>query len=116
MNRESLNVDKAESGALPPDLLELLRSLPVNVDRKTGADLITQLMFPISPRSLEAWPLPTRHVNGHAIVPTDTLFRMAYSKLSAAPMIMSGRRRSNILRAGPRRSLAAERACHDPNA
>ena len=43
-------------------------SLPKRVDRKTGAKLVTDRFFPVSHRSLEAWPLTWRHVNGKALV------------------------------------------------
>jgi hypothetical protein len=77
---------------LPPNLLELLAELPANVDRRVGADLITRYLFPISYRTLEAWPLPTRNVNGKAIVATTALFEHAYRLLQAAPVIIGGRR------------------------
>jgi hypothetical protein len=76
--------------ALPPHLVELLAELPVNVDRRVGAELITKHFFPISHRSLEAWPLATMHVNGKAITPLRRLFEIAYGKLIAAPIIMGG--------------------------
>jgi hypothetical protein len=80
------------AAVLPPSLLELLADLPINVDRRTGAKLVTKHLFPVSHRSLEAWPLPTRHVNGKAILATVTLFEHAYAKLQAAPVILGGRR------------------------
>jgi hypothetical protein len=83
---------KAEKGDLPQYLLEVLKNLPVNIDRKTGAPVITKHFFPVSHRTLEAWPLPTKYVNGKAIVPTVALFEIAYAKLMAAPVVMSGRK------------------------
>ena len=80
------------AAALPPSLVERLVELPINVDRRTGAELVSKYLFPVSFRSLEAWPLPTRHVNGKAIISTTTLFEIAYAKLTAAPIIMGGRR------------------------
>ena len=76
---------------MPPELQELLARLPVNVDRRTGAELIAQHLFPVSYRSLEAWPLPTRRVNGRAVVPTAKLFEIAFAKLNAAPVVMGGK-------------------------
>jgi hypothetical protein len=81
----------ASATDLPPDLQELLAQQPVNVDRRTGAALITKHLFPVSHRSLETWPLPTRLVNGKAIVPTAKLFEIAFARLSAAPVVMGGR-------------------------
>jgi hypothetical protein len=78
--------------ALPPKLTALLADLPVHVDRRTGAALLTRHFFPVSYRSLEAWSLPVRHVNGRAVIPTAILFEVAHAKLSAAPVVLSGRR------------------------
>jgi hypothetical protein len=89
--RENLLAESA-SVILPPELEQVVAALPKYVDRRGGADLITKHMFPVSFRTLEAWPLPTRHVNGHAIVPTAKLFEIAFAKLSAAPVLMGGRR------------------------
>lgn len=80
------------SAALPPNLVKLLADLPTNVDRRTGAELVTRHLFPVSHRSLEAWPLPTRHVNGKAILETVALFEHAHAKLQSAPVILGGRR------------------------
>jgi hypothetical protein len=77
---------------LPMHLRDLLEAHPANVDRRAGAVLVTKHLFPISHRTLEAWSLPTRVVNGKAVVPTRTLLEMAYAKFEAAPVIMSGRR------------------------
>jgi hypothetical protein len=79
---------------LPAGLQEALAAAPPNVDRRTGAQLITKHLFPVSHRSLEAWPLPTRHVNGRALIPTEALLAVAYAKLAAAPVIMGGGRRA----------------------
>ena len=73
------------SVALPPDL-------PARVDRKAGAELVTHHFFPVSHRTIEAWPLVWRHVNGKAVVETAELFAFAQAKLDAAPPIRGGRR------------------------
>jgi hypothetical protein len=80
------------AATLPSVLQEVVAQHPPNVDRRTGAGLVTRHIFPVSHRSLEAWPLPTRHVNGKALIPTVVLFEVAYAKLTAAPVIMGGRR------------------------
>jgi hypothetical protein len=80
-----------ENIELPDYLLEVLAGAPINVDRSFGAALVTKNIFPISPRTLEAWPLPTRRVNGKAIMSTATLFKVAYAKLMAAPVTMGGK-------------------------
>jgi hypothetical protein len=75
---------------LPPEIIKLLADLPVNVDRKVGAAVVTHNFFKISPRSLERWPLPWRRVNGRANTPTVELVREAHARLTAAPEIMGG--------------------------
>jgi hypothetical protein len=77
---------------LPPELREILANQPPNVDRKTGAALLTRHMYPVSHRTLEAWKLPTRRVNGRALIPTATLFEVTYAKFADAPVVMGGRR------------------------
>ena len=62
------------------------------MDRRTGAELVTRIYFPVSYRSLEVWPLTWQHVNGKAVVATAELFAVAEAKLSAAPMIRGGKR------------------------
>ena len=85
---ETLN---SKAAKLPAEFQELLALLPANVDRRTGAALITKHLFPVSHRSLEVWPLPSRFVNGRAVVPTAKLFEIAFAKLNAAPVVMGGR-------------------------
>lgn len=89
--RENL-VNEAKSVVLPPELEEVAAGLPVRTDRRTLAGVITKYFFPISHRTLEAWPLPTQLVNGKAIVPTIVGLKMAYVLLNAAPVIAGGRR------------------------
>lgn len=67
-------------------------ALPVRVDRGKGAELVTLHLFPVSPRTLEAWPLDWRLVNGKATCETAQLFAVAQAKLDAAPLIRSSRR------------------------
>jgi hypothetical protein len=55
---------------LPAYLKDVLKRLPLHVNRRQGAELITQYFFPVSPRTLEVWPLSTRRVNGQAISET----------------------------------------------
>ena len=83
-------------GQVQPDLLELfeemLEKAPAFIDRRTGAELITGNLFPVSPRSIETWQLPTQCVNGRAVVPTVKLLEIAFGKLTAAPVVMGGRK------------------------
>ncbi len=66
--------------------------LPRRVDRRTAAKLVSNFFFPISWRTLEAWPLTIRNVNGKATIETAELFAMAQAKLDAAPAIRGGRK------------------------
>ena len=66
--------------------------LPARVDRRTAAELVTERYFRVSPRSLEAWPLAWRHVNGKAHCDVPELFAAAQAKLDAAPPVRGGRR------------------------
>lgn len=74
----------ATSDAPPADL-------PRRADRRTGAALLTRHLFPVSPRTLERWPLTWRRVNGKAVCETAELFAVAQRKLDEAPAIRGGR-------------------------
>ena len=71
---------------------------PARVDRKRGAQIITDLYFPISPRTLETWPITWRYVNGRATCDTEELLALAKAKLSAAPPLMGGRKKGHHLK------------------
>jgi hypothetical protein len=77
---------------LPPRLVEVLKTAPTYSARPPGADLVSQHIVAVSPRTLEVWRLPWQRVNGRAITPTIALFAVAYAKLAAAPVTMGGRR------------------------
>jgi hypothetical protein len=70
-----------------------LSALPRRSDRRTGAKLVEQYYFPVTPRTLEVWPLDWVLVNGKAVCETAELFAVAQAKLDAAPPIRSVRRR-----------------------
>ena len=70
-------------------------NLPVRVDRKRGATLVTERFFPISHRTLEKWPLTWRHVNGRATCETTELLAMAQARLDAAPPLLGGKKNGN---------------------
>ncbi len=73
-----------------------LRDLPRNVDRRRGAEIVTKFVFPVSYRTLEAWPLKIRHINGKAIIETAELLAVARAKFDAAPPIRAGRQTPSI--------------------
>ena len=74
----------------PKTSLPDLSHLPRRVDRRTAAELIRRHFFPVSHRTLEAWPLTTRRVNGRALIETAELFAVAMEKLNAAPSTRGG--------------------------
>ena len=82
--------------ALPPRLMAVLAGAPTFSDRKGGAPLVSHHVIPVSPRSMEVWPLPWQHANGKAVAPTVAMFAVAYAKLSSAPVIMGGRGRRDV--------------------
>ncbi len=73
-----------------------LSALPVNVDRRTGAELVTRYLFPVSHRTLERWPLTGRVVNGRLVFATAELFAHARALVDAAPPIRGGKRATEL--------------------
>lgn len=69
---------------------EILKGVPVRVDRRTGAALISQHFFPISPRTLERWPIAWRRLNGRALAKADELLSEAQRRVDTAPAIRGG--------------------------
>ena len=69
---------------------EILDKLPARVDRQRGAALIQKYFFPVSPRTLERWPITWRRINGRALVKTDELLSEAQRRVDAAPAIRGG--------------------------
>ncbi len=64
---------------------------PPRVDRKLASELLlARLGFRVSHRTLEAWPVPTRRVNGRATFETAELLAYARGLLDAAPAIQGG--------------------------
>ncbi|WP_340243488.1 hypothetical protein [Roseobacter sp. HKCCA2468] len=59
--------------------------LPKYADKATAAAIVTHLFFPISPRTLEKWPLVVRRPNKAAIFEVAELLRHAERKFEAAP-------------------------------
>ncbi len=72
------------------DILELLKKSPTRVDRQAGAALISHHLFPISPRTLERWPVTWRRINGRALVDTSELLAEAQHRVNTAPAIRGG--------------------------
>ena len=59
--------------------------LPKYADKATAEAIVTHLFFPISPRTLEKWPLVVRRPNKAAIFEVAELLRHAEQKFEAAP-------------------------------
>ena len=65
---------------------------PPRIPRKVASPfLLAALGFPVSPRTLESWPVATKLVNGKATFDTAELLAYARSKVDAAPVIQGGR-------------------------
>jgi hypothetical protein len=69
-----------------------LTALPVRVDRRTAAAIVTAFFFPISHRSIERWSLPVRYVGGYALYETRDLIAAAERCLAVSTPIRAGRR------------------------
>jgi hypothetical protein len=54
---------------LTPDLVEVVDAMPAFIDRKDGADLVTEHVFPTTAKTIKSWPLPWECPNGRAIAP-----------------------------------------------
>lgn len=84
--------DLMATAAAPPPLAA---HLPPRIARRDAAPILYAVLgFPVSPRTLESWPVPTRLVNGKATFDTAELLAYARSKLDEAPTIQGGRTRA----------------------
>ena len=92
--KPSLMTTAAEPGPYTGQPSLDLTALPKRMDRQAGAALVTHYFFPVSPRTIEAWPLVARRVNGRALYETAELLAFAKAKFDAAPAIRGGRRTS----------------------
>jgi hypothetical protein len=81
------NVPPFRIASAPPSREEL----PVRVDRRAGAAVVTHYCFPVSDRTLERWPPTWINVNGKATTDTRTLLEVAEAKLKAAAPVRGGR-------------------------
>jgi hypothetical protein len=73
---------------ISPDNAPLdVNALPARLTRAAAAAVVTQHFFPVSPRTLERWPLATRRVNGKALIEAKDLIALAQSKLENAPAL-----------------------------
>ena len=86
------NSPPSPSDVLPERLRAELPSLPRVADRRALAPIITRLLFPVSHRTLETWPLRWRLVNGHAVADVAEALALAYRRFAAAPVLIGGPR------------------------
>ena len=56
---------------------------------KTGARLISERYFPVSPRTVEKWPVAFRIINGRRSAETADLIAHAESMIAGAPPVMA---------------------------
>jgi hypothetical protein len=82
--------DTPAAPAAQPDL----STLPVRVDRKGAAELLTRYYYPSTPRAVETLPLDWLLVCGKATCLTAALFAVAQAKLDAAPLTRTARRQA----------------------
>jgi hypothetical protein len=61
-----------------------VQPLPQYADKQTAAAIITHFYFPISPRTLERWPLIVRRPNKAAIYAVEELLSVAKQKFEDA--------------------------------
>ena len=80
----------AEYDVMNCDIKDILSESPARIDRRVGADLITRHFFPISPRTLERWPVTWRRINGRALCETSELLAEAQRRVDTAPAILGG--------------------------
>lgn len=72
------------------DIEGILNDSPARIDRRVGAELINRYFFPISPRTLERWPVTWRRINGRALCETSELLAEAQRRVDLAPAIRGG--------------------------
>lgn len=76
---------------MPKNLDILQEKLPVRLDRRIAAELISLHFFPISPRTLERWPIGWRRINGKALAETADILAEAKRQVDAAAAVRGGR-------------------------
>jgi hypothetical protein len=81
---------------LPAWVEKRLETAPEHSDRRGIAQLHTELFGPISPRSLEEWPLVWRLIAGKAVANTRDAITYAYERFEAAPEYRAGRTKKEI--------------------
>jgi hypothetical protein len=65
---------------LPQELLDVVDAMPRKIDRKDGAALVTENVFPVSEKTIKSWRLPWECPNGKAIAPPEMYLAYALWK------------------------------------
>ena len=80
---------------LPSELMDvyvnLRAELPRFPTRHQIADQATRHLYPVSPRTLEAWPCVVRRINGHACYDREEVLERLFRAVIEAPPIRGGR-------------------------
>ena len=75
-----------------PDWLEQrVAAAPEYSDRTGFAKIHSESLGPLSPRTLEDWPLVWKRVNGRAVTRTRNAMEVAWRRFDAAPEYLGGR-------------------------
>lgn len=67
---------------------------PERMPRRGIAEVLKRHAYEVDPRSLERWPLASRLINKKAYIETVDALALAFERLDATPLVMSGRRTS----------------------
>jgi hypothetical protein len=79
------------SRILPGWVERRLETAPRYSDRRGLAQLHTELFGPLSPRTLETWPLTWQRVNNRAVTDTRNAITLAHARFKAVPEYKGGR-------------------------
>ena len=67
-----------------------LSDLPRRMDRRLAAQVLSDHFFPVSPRTLERWPLNWRRINGRALADTEEFLAEAQRRVADAHPVRGG--------------------------
>jgi hypothetical protein len=74
--------------------------LPLFMTRRELAAHVSATRFPVSPRTIERWPVRGKFLNGHRVVDTNHALEHADAMIAEAPTVATGR--SGLRRRAPR--------------
>jgi hypothetical protein len=78
----TVEIDAVE---LPQHLRDLLPTAPTVMDRKRGAQFVSDHVFPVSPQTLKQWQIGWEMPNGRAIATTERFLKYAWNKAQSRP-------------------------------